>query len=304
MSVAAVVVTYNRKEELLKNLHAILGQTRLVDRYYIIDNHGSDGTEEILRKDGILDNAVIEYVYLPENIGGAGGFYTGVKQAYDAGYDYICLMDDDGRPSDDGMMEQLLKVAEKLHSKNPKLMLNSLVLDLDGERMAFGLTGLNSKDEACAKAQDGLLYGTINPFNGTLISKELVAEIGFPNPAFFIKGDEEDYQLRAVKAGALIATVTDAVYLHPLAEKKSIRIGRKVLSETTEASWKEYYRARNLTCIFHREGMNGVWMRHVVRQSLLALRYSDTRVKTVLRIMKGCLHGLFGKLGRTIEPGR
>jgi len=178
-----------------------------------------------------------------------------------------------------------------------------LVLDLDGERMAFGLTGINSREEACAKSQDGLLYSTINPFNGTLVSKELIAEIGFPNREFFIKGDEEDYQLRAAKAGALIATVTDAVYLHPLAEKKSVRIGKKVLSETTETPWKEYYRARNLTCIFHREGMNGVWLRHVVRQSVLALRYSDTKVKTVLRILKGCMHGLSGKLGKTIEPG-
>ena len=172
MSVAAVVVTYNRKEELLKNLSAVLGQTHPVDRYYIIDNHGSDGTEVTLREAGILDNAVVEYVYLPENIGGAGGFYTGVKMAYEAGYDYICLMDDDGRPANDEMMGCLLEVAERFRETHSKLMLNAMVLDLDGERMAFGLTEINSREMACAKAQEGLLYGTINPFNGTLISKE------------------------------------------------------------------------------------------------------------------------------------
>jgi len=303
MPVAAVVVTYNRKEELLKNLWAVLGQTHLVDRYYIIDNHGNDGTEATLRDAGILDNPVMEYVYLPENIGGAGGFYTGVKLAYEAGYDYICLMDDDGRPANEVMMQHLADAAESLHSENPKLMLNSLVLDLDGERMAFGLTGINSKEEACAQAQDGLLYGTINPFNGTLISRELVAEIGFPNPDFFIKGDEEDYQLRAMNAGALVATVTDSVYLHPIAEKKTVRIGKKEFRETTEVPWKEYYRARNLTYIFRRERKNGIWLRHVVRQSLLALCHADEKTKTVRYIAKGCLHGLGGKLGKTIAPG-
>jgi len=303
MSVAAVVVTYNRKEELLKNLRAVLGQTHLVDRYYIIDNHGSDGTEAMLREVGLLDNPVIEYVYLPENIGGAGGFYTGVKLAYDAGYDYICLMDDDGRPANEEMMQYLVDTAERLSRENPKIMLNSLVLDLDGERMAFGLTGINSKEEAYAKAQGRLLYRTINPFNGTLISRELIADIGFPNPAFFIKGDEEDYQLRATNAGALVVTVTDSVYLHPIAEKRLICIGKKEFRETTEAPWKEYYRARNLTYIFHREGKDGLWMRHVVRQSILALRYNEKKVKTVYRIAVGCLHGLAGKLGKTIEPG-
>lgn len=303
MTVAAVVVTYNRKEEILKNLRAVLSQTRPVDRYYIIDNHGSDGTETMLREEGFLDNPAIKYMCLPENIGGAGGFHNGVKQAYEDGYDYICLMDDDGRPADERMLERLAEAAERLHEDNPLLMLNSLVLDLDGERMAFGLTGIDCKEAALAQAQDGMLYGTINPFNGTLISRELIAAIGLPNRDFFIKGDEEDYQLRATNAGALIATVADSVYLHPIAEKKSVRIGKKEFRETTEAPWKEYYRARNLTYIFHREGKNGLWMRHVVRQSILALRYSKKKGKTVLRIMKGCLHGLTGRLGKTIEPG-
>ena len=304
MSVAAVVVTYNRKEELLKNLRAVLGQTRLVDRYYIMDNHGGDGTEVMLRDEGLLDNPMVEYCYLPENIGGAGGFYTGVKKAYEDGYDYICLMDDDGRPADAEMMKRLIEAAENVHKENPCLMLNSLVLDLDGKRMAFGLSGIDSAAEAVKCATGGLLFGTINPFNGTLISRELVEAIGLPNPEFFIKGDEEDYQIRAVNADAAVATVVESVYLHPIAEKKIVRIGRKEFRETTEAPWKEYYRARNLTYIFHREGKNRLWIKHAVRQSLLALRYSDRRCKTVCRILTGCLHGFSRKLGKTIEPGK
>lgn len=304
MSVAAVVVTYNRKEELMKNLHAVLGQTRLVDRYYIIDNHGSDGTESLLRDEGLLENPVVEYIYLPENLGGAGGFFTGVKKAYEDGYDYICLMDDDGRPADAKMMECLVEAAEVIHRDHSRLMLNSLVLDLDGERMAFGLTGIDRVSDALKCATAGLIYGTINPFNGTLISRELVETIGFPNAQFFIKGDEEDYQIRAVNADAVVATVVESVYLHPIAEKKTIRIGKKEFRETTEAPWKEYYRARNLTYMFHREGKNRLWMKHIIRQSLLALRYSDRRCKTVCRILKGCMHGVCGKLGKTVEPGQ
>ena len=63
MSVAAVVVTYNRKEELVKNLKAVMAQTLLVDRYYIIDNHGNDGTETKLQEEGFLDKEVLEDCY-------------------------------------------------------------------------------------------------------------------------------------------------------------------------------------------------------------------------------------------------
>ena len=107
MKTAGVVVTYNRKEELVKNIKAILSQSYVVDRYYIIDNHGSDNTEKLLQEEGILDNKVIEYVYLKENIGGAGGFYTGLKMAYEDGYDYICLMDDDAHTMDDAALMAL-----------------------------------------------------------------------------------------------------------------------------------------------------------------------------------------------------
>ena len=47
--------------------------------------------------------------------------------AYEDGYDFICLMDDDGRPADKNMMEILVKRAEELYSTNKLLLLNSLV---------------------------------------------------------------------------------------------------------------------------------------------------------------------------------
>ena len=40
-------------------------------------------------------------ITLPENMGGAGGFHEGIKYAFEHGFDYIWLMDDDGVPSAD-----------------------------------------------------------------------------------------------------------------------------------------------------------------------------------------------------------
>lgn len=97
MKYAGIVVTYNRKEELINNINSILLQKKKFDKYYIIDNCSSDGTYEFLVEQNILKNEFIKYILLDKNIGGAGGFYTGLRFAYEDGYDFICMMDDDGK---------------------------------------------------------------------------------------------------------------------------------------------------------------------------------------------------------------
>ena len=48
------------------------------------------------------------------------------------------------------------------------------------------------------------------PFNGVLVTKELVDRIGLPREEFFIWGDDHEYRLRAEEAGARVATVVTA----------------------------------------------------------------------------------------------
>ena len=40
------------------------------------------------------------------------------------------------------------------------------------------------------------------PFNGVLVTRELVERIGLPREEFFIWGDDHEYRLRAERAGA------------------------------------------------------------------------------------------------------
>ena len=64
-TVAAVIVTFNRKKLLLKNIEMCLYQQRHIDKIIIIDNHSEDGTREfILKNIKEKDLALIDYVYL------------------------------------------------------------------------------------------------------------------------------------------------------------------------------------------------------------------------------------------------
>ena len=304
MKIAAVVVTYNRKKDLIKNIKSVLGQSLVVDKYYIIDNHSTDNTKRYLEEKGLLSNNIIEYVYLEENIGGAGGFYVGLKKAYEAGYDYICLMDDDGRPANKDMMKNLVEAGKTIQKNNKLLLINSLVCGRDGKTLSFGLTGgIRTVEDALDKAtSEGLIEKTINPFNGTLVSKELIKEIGFPNKDFFIKGDEFDYQRRSIKAKAAVFTICKSLYYHPKLEKIKSRFLFKQFTGSTESPWKEYYRARNYTYIYDRDNENLKYIRQNIKQILMALKYNPKKKEAIKMIIKGWKDGKKGNLGATVKP--
>src|SRR5260221_2165012 len=105
-SVAAVVVTYNRKELLARCLEAIRAQSRPCERVFIVDNASTDGTPEYLAAAALMGDS-IQYIRLPANSGSAGGFHEGMRRAYESGYDWLWLMDDDGCPAPD-RLEDLL----------------------------------------------------------------------------------------------------------------------------------------------------------------------------------------------------
>ena len=298
---AAVIVTFNRKELLGENIRMLLKQTRPFDKIFVVDNCSTDGTPEYLKDRGWMDDPRFVYVKTHANIGGAGGFYTGAKAAYEAGADYIVLMDDDGRAADEHTFENLLREAERLHAENPKIFVNSLVRQ--GELLSFKMDSKYTVAEALAAAKDGILDGEANPFNGTLVSRELVAEIGYPNPDFFIKGDEVNYKQRSFDAGAKVVTVVDSDYIHPRPEtNERIVLGKRV-PFFVEAPWKEYYAARNFTYMYKQNGWYKAIAFELIFVKLLAIMTMKCKKTAAVKMLaKGVKDGWQGKLGATVKP--
>lgn len=299
----AVIVTYNRKELLSQNIEMLLKQTMTVDSIIIVDNCSSDGTYEYLKNCGWTTEPFL-YLKTETNIGGAGGFYTGVKAAYEAGADWIVLMDDDGRMADEHTMEILYRAARKLYDENRgerKLFVNALVQK--GELLSFKIDHMYTVVEAMMAAKNGLIEGAANPFNGTLISRELVSDIGYPKKEFFIKGDEVDYKQRALDAGAYVGTVTEAKYIHPRPEtvEKTV-LGVKV-PFFVEAPWKEYYAARNFTYMYKlQEWYKGILFELIFVKLLAVISLKCKKMETIKMLFKGVYDGRKGNLGVKVKP--
>ena len=240
--IAAVVVTYNRKELLAFCLEAICAQTYKPYTVYIIDNASTDGTDDWIKEnhyDGLKDSIDFHYVRLQENIGGSGGFYTGMKMAHEAPdeFDAIWMMDDDGIPD----KKQLYHLVSHLDQYD---YLSSFVVSKEDQSMCAMENC--SVQEYEKTATDGLILNAANPFNGVLYSRKLVDVIGYPVKDMFIWGDEYNYHLRCIKLGFTPAIVVAAKHVHPKDRQQRQKLFKRYYS-IPEQDWKLYVYVRNIT---------------------------------------------------------
>lgn len=242
--VCGVVVTYNRKELLLRNIESLLSQTYPLD-ILIYDNASTDGTVDYLMERGILSLCNVIYVKSNANLGGSGGFCNGEKEALKRNYDYIWLMDDDGYCANHDTLSNLMSKCG-----GEKEILNSIVVcDVENLTPTFNIGGYSKYEEVIRHSEKNELVGVGNPYNGTLVPKSCFEEIGFTDSRFFIYGDEYDFAARSKKAGYIWKTVTNSLYYHP--------VNRGVLKEFTffghkfdvkdQPIWKWYLETRNST---------------------------------------------------------
>ena len=135
--ICAVVVTFNRKELLINCLNAINEQTYKPHTVIIVDNASTDGTKDLVKQNGycniMLNGINYQYLLLPNNQGGAGGFYNGIKTAYESeeNFDAVWVMDDDGIPD-------CLQLNEMIPYLNKYDFISPLVIAKeDNTKMAF-----------------------------------------------------------------------------------------------------------------------------------------------------------------------
>jgi rhamnopyranosyl-N-acetylglucosaminyl-diphospho-decaprenol beta-1,3/1,4-galactofuranosyltransferase len=206
-AVCAVVVTYNRFELLARCLDHLQQQSRPPEAILVVDNASTDGTNELLaREDGI------EVSRLPENLGGAGGFSHGVREAYDAGYDWLWLLDDDTLVERD-CLRALLDGAGRAPS-TPSVM-TSVVRWRDSSlhpmnRPWVRTSGRVEFAEAAAARLAPIRAAT---FVSTMVHREAVRRHGLPPAHYFIWLDDIEYTARVLREGhGYIAP--DSVALH------------------------------------------------------------------------------------------
>lgn len=187
----AIVVTYNRLTLLKDNIKALSKVDEHPD-ILVINNHSNDGTEEF------LVNSNIEHITLEQNTGGAGGFYSGIREAVIRGYRYAWIMDDDTIPHSDSLTELL---EASILVKDKFGFLCSYVEWVDGNACIMNKPELLPADNQIEDeyAKKGIIRCKRASFVSMLIKTEVIQKVGLPIKEFFIWGDDVEYSNRLAK---------------------------------------------------------------------------------------------------------
>jgi GT2 family glycosyltransferase len=252
LRIAAVVVTYNRRDQIGVTLPRLLGEQ--VDHVIVVDNGSTDGTREWLA--GVDDPRLV--LLLPgENLGGAGGFEQGMRLAVERfDPDWIVVLDDDARPEPGAMtafrqlsLEGWDAVAAAVRQPDGQVCdMNRPVLNPFQHRNVFLRTMLGGGRPAFHLDNAAFADSTLRPvdgasFVGLFLSRGAIAKAGYPDGRLFIYAEDGIYTLGLTQAGGRMAFSSEVRFEHDCSTFASARGGFTPV-------WKTYYYYRNLMFLY------------------------------------------------------
>lgn len=249
-TISAVVVTHNRKELLKECLDSILCQVYPVDLIIVIDNASTDGTTEFLKENHYFDNAKIDYIRLPENTGCSGGFYEGIKKAYEKKFDFIWVMDDDAIVRED-TLEALINFGNIVKEFG---FLSSKAIDAGNLPINVPKIDSRLSSNRYPVWPQFLEYNAVSirmsTFVSTLINAHIIGQIGFPLKECFMYVDDYEYTNRI--SGKLKSYIVgNSIVLH---KRKIAKPPLIYLEEDKNRIKNHYYKYRNEFFYFRKNG--------------------------------------------------
>jgi len=252
-SVTIAIVTFNRSHLLAGLLESITRMDPKPGHVVVVDNASSDDTTEVV--ESFRDRVGTELMYrrLESNTGGSGGFSEGMRIAYDLGSTWIWLMDDDVEVLPDGLA--------RMGAWAPRFKtVQGRRYDYDGsefywqyriaEKMAipipfapagFDESGYKEMNSGC--------------FEGMFIHRDIVRQIGLPDPRFFIYWDDQLYGWLASRVTTSV--IVDEFVLRRTREIKQWDMGVRHMNASSNAY--RYYIMRNRAIIKKYYRANGVY---------------------------------------------
>lgn len=171
--VIAVVSSFEKVRFLRLCLKSLFQQSKKPNLVIVVDGSRSDAVEDLIKN----EFPQVIYIRLHDDVGGAGQFYIGFKVALKLGFDYLWIMDDDVIIIDKNALSKMLDVAKYYENRGVKI-------------------------EAVIPAQIKLLQNGLviknchSIFVAGLISRQIIENIGFPDPNYFVYYDDVDYLYR------------------------------------------------------------------------------------------------------------
>lgn len=286
IKLAVVIVTYNRKVELKKTIDAILSQGIDESDIIIINNNSFDGTENFLS----TQYSKLKTNHLAENIASAGGFAKGMELAYDYGYDWVWLFNDDSRPVK-GTLDSFIGFLQEDHLHHIGLL---KVANKNKNNQAILLYWEGVRKPKYVALSDKIVKTDLITFDGCVISRKLIETIGYCDPLYFMGTYEFDYCLKAKDAGFGIYTLPNGL----------IEDG-KLGGEGGTPPWRQYYNTRNhLWLAIDRKSFKTIrgWFVREIKNTRSILFFRDKKIERLIFKMHAIKDAILNRRGKIYDP--
>jgi len=304
LCLVAVVVTYNRLEKLKDTIARLLESPETeLQALVVVDNVSTDGTGAWLAEQGDPRLVVLASA---RNLGGAGGFEWGMREAvarFDP--DWLMVMDDDARPQPGALaafraMDKrgIDAVAAAVYfpggaicemnrpSRNPFWHGREFLRTVFAGRGGFHIAPRDYRGA-------GRLVD-VSSFVGLFVSRAAVARVGYPDGRLFVYGEDGLYTLGLSKAGGRIRFAPEIRFEHDCSTFEA-RPGQ------FRPLWKVYYYHRNLLFLYRMAAGWMFWpaMLLILPKWLMKLRNHPGERGAFLRLLGWAIRdGLRGRVDR------
>lgn len=292
--VAVIICNYNKKEYVIKCIDAILCSSIKDLDIYVVDNASEDGSsEEIKRK----FKAQVHLVENKENLGGAGGFNTGMKVAMEKKYEYMFLADNDMIPAADAIenLYQFMQQHEEIGILGSKIysMDNPELIQELGAVIDFNSFGIKPfyKNYIDDENVPEIVCCDFVPACAMMVRVSALKEVGLMNEENFIYWDDIEWGYRFKEKGYEVAAFSGAKVWHKMGASAKVN------------TFATYYFWRNRIKFFmkYTNGKKREQFAEVILEELFQALYACNyqkkynTMKTLMYAFDDAVHGNLGK---------
>ena len=284
--IVAVVVTYNRKELLKQCIKKILNQKGASCDVIIVDNASTDGTGQMVREEFNLPQVL--YKNTGSNLGGAGGFEYGVREAVRYDYEYLWLMDDDTLPEENALAK-LMEAGERLGGKWG--FLSSVAYWTDGSICRMNIQKKDIFRHVREKEyQSEMVPIQMCSFVSLLVKGEVIERLGLPIGEYFIWTDDYEFTGRISREYPCYMVPSSKV-VHAMKNHLRVDFARDDASRMD----RYHYIYRNDVHCYRQYGVKGwsyIILKDVYTTGSIILHSKEKRAAKVRVLWKGFQEGL------------
>lgn len=295
--IGIVICNYNKEDAVLDCIQSILESKFQDFDLYVVDNGSTDMSVKRIKETYPGSLVLIEN---EENLGGSGGFNTGLREVYKKGYPYVMCVDNDALLDENaiGNLYEFLEThpeagmagAKVYHLENPDYV-QQFGQEIDFKYFCTEALYFNEYEDG---SMPEFIYTDSVAACSLMVKRCVIGQIGLMPEENFLYWDDTEWCYLCNLAGYKVASVGNAKALHAMGAKNEVH-----------NTFPTYYAWRNWIVFFTKyvKDEELCKMAETFLGSVFQVAYeglhsgNSNRARTVMLAYDDAIHGIMGKAG-------